>query len=310
MTHRCAGVDVSKSRLDVALWPGGEAWSVNNTAKGRAALVRRLAEIGVEAVAFEPTGGLERPLAAALADAGLPGRRVDAWRVRRFAEALGRRVKTDAVDAAVLARFAGEVAMGEPEPHAAADPVLRRLVAARGQLVAETVRLKAQAAQADDAFTAGLVRDRLALAKRQLAAVMKALRAHVQADPALRRRRDLLVSAPGVAEIAALTLMAELPELGLRDGKRIASLAGLAPHHRQSGRNPGRSAIAGGRAHLRRVLYMCALSAARFNPGWKAWREQLGARGKPKKVTLVAVMRKLLVTLNAMLKADQLFQPA
>lgn len=310
MTHRCAGVDVSKARLDVALWPGGETWSVDNTVEGRAALTRRLTEAAVTLVAFEPTGGLERPLAKALAEAGLAGRRVDAWRVRRFAEALGRRVKTDAADAAVLARFAADVAAGEPEPDAAADPVLKRLVCARGQLVDETVRLKAQIAGADDPFTAGLAKARLALAKRQLAEVMKALRAHVRADPALRRRFELLVSAPGVAEVAALTFMAELPELGRRDGKRVASLAGLAPHHRQSGGSPGRSAIAGGRASLRRVVYMCALSAARCNPAWKAWRQNLASRGKPRKVTLVAVMRKLVVTLNAMLKADKPFQPA
>lgn len=310
MTHPSAGVDVSKARLDVALWPDGGRFDVPNTAQGRAELVERLTRLGAGLVAYEPTGGYERPLAAALEGAGLPARRVDPWRVRRFAEALGRRVKTDAVDALVLARFAAEVAASEPEPQADADPGLRSLAAARVQLTAEIVRLKAQAAQADSPFIAELVAARLALAEQQLGAVMKALQAHVAADPRLRRRYDLLVSTPGVGEITALTLLADLPELGQRDGKQIAALAGVAPHHRQSGAGRGRSAIAGGRAGLRRVLYMAALGAARWNPAWKAWRETLTARGKPHKVTLVAVMRKLLVTLNAMIKANAPFRPA
>lgn len=307
MTRTIAGVDVSKARLDVAVWPSGERFSVANDEDGRRALVARLRTMDVTQAAYEPTGGYEKALAAALVQAGLAARRVDPWRVRRFSEALGRRTKTDRVDALAIARFAAEVASDEPEA-IAADPTLQALAACRVQLVAERVRLKAQAQQADTPLTRRLTAERLALVERQLRDLMAELRRHVAADPTLKRRCDLMTSMPGVAEITALTLLADLPELGHRDGKRIAALAGVAPHHRQSGANPGRSAIAGGRAGLRRVLYMAALSAARFNPAWKAWRDSLTAKGKPAKLTLVAVMRKMIVTLNAMIKADQPFQ--
>lgn len=309
MTQGIAGVDVSKARLDVAVWPGGESFWVANNEAGRRELVDRLRRAGVGLAAYEPTGGYERPVARALAEAGLAARRVDPWRVRRFAEALGRRTKTDKVDALAIARFAAEIAVDEPQA-APTDPALQALAACRAQLVAERVRLKAQLQQADTPLVERLAVERLALVERQLKEVMAELRRHVAADPALSRRLELMTSMPGVAEITALTLLADLPELGHRDGKQIAALAGVAPHHRQSGANPGRSAIAGGRAGLRRVLYMAALSAARFNPEWKAWRQTLTAKGKPPKLTLVAVMRKMLVTLNAMIKADQPFHAA
>lgn len=309
MTQGIAGVDVSKARLDVAIWPGGDSFSVVNDEGGRRALVARLRSLGVTLAAYEPTGGYEKALATALARAGLTARRVDPWRVRRFSEALGRRTKTDKVDALAIARFAAEIAVDEPDA-VASDPALQALAACRVQLVAERVRLKAQAQQADTPLVQRLTTERLALVERQLEELMAELRRHVAADPVLRRRCELMTTMPGVAEITALTLLADLPELGHRDGKRIAALAGVAPQHRQSGANPGRSTIAGGRAGLRRVLYMAALSAARFNPDWKAWRAMLTARGKPPKLTLVAVMRKMIVTLNAMVKADQPFRAA
>ncbi len=309
MTHGIAGVDVSKARLDVAVWPSGEQFSVANDEDGRRALVARLRRTGVTLAAYEPTGGYEKALARTLALAGLAARRVDPWRVRRFSEALGRRTKTDKVDALAIARFAAEIAQDEPDA-VAADPALQALAACRVQLVAERVRLKAQAQQVDTPLTRRLTTERLALVERQLEELMAELRRHVAADPVLKRRCELMTTMPGVAEITALTLLADLPELGHRDGKRIAALAGVAPQHRQSGANPGRSTIAGGRAGLRRVLYMAALSAARFNPAWKAWRDILTARGKPAKLTLVAVMRKMIVTLNAMIKADQPFRAA
>lgn len=310
MTDRYAGVDVSKARLDVAFWPEGGRFEVPNTPQGRAELVRRLRAAGAALVAYEPTGGYERPLAKALADAGLPGRRVDPWRVRRFAEALGRRTKTDRADALAIARFAAEVARREPARTETADPELAALSAARGGLVADVVRLKAQADKADHPLARELIQERLRLAETHLARVEAAMQARVAADQRLTRRYRLLLGAPGVGRVVALALLAELPELGARTGKQIAALVGVAPQHRQSGASPGRSAVAGGRAGLRRLLYMAALSAARCNPAWKAWRQTLTERGKPAKVTLVAVMRKLLVALNAMLKADRPFRPA
>ncbi len=305
------GIDVSKGSLEAAAHPDGSRLDLTNDGKGRRELVRWLKRKAPRLIVYEPSGGYERPLAESLSQAGLAHRRVDAWRVTRYAEALGRRAKTDRIDAEVLARFAA-VALEEQDPEAeeTAPPGLVSLMAARAQLVAEQVRLAGQLDQADEPLVKRLLQARLKLVQHQMQVVLEAARKLVAEDPALHRRFQVLCSAPGVGEITALTLLAELPELGRRDSRRIAGLVGVAPRDRQSGKTRGRSAIQGGRSALRRVLYMAALSTARAKGKWANLRQKLTERGKPPKVVLVAIMRRLLVVLNAMLKNDRLYQPA
>ncbi len=305
------GIDVSKGTLEASAYPDGSRVEEVNDAKGRRALNRWLKRKAPTLIVYEPSGGYERPLAHSLSEAGLAHRRVDAWRVRRYAEALGRRAKTDRIDAEVLARFAAVAAEEQgPEAEESAPPQLVSLMAARTQLVAEQVRLAGQLDQVGDPLAKRLLEARLKLVQRQMQIVLKAVRKRVAEDPILQRRFQVLCSAPGVGEITALTILAELPELGRRDSRRIAGLVGVAPRDRQSGKTRGRSAIQGGRSGLRRVLYMAALSTARTKGKWAGLRQKLTERGKPPKVVLVAIMRRLLVVLNAMLKNDQLYQPA
>lgn len=305
------GIDVSKGSLEAAAHPDGARLETTNDARGRRKLVRWLKRLRPRLIVYEPSGGYERSLAQALSQAGLRHRRVDAWRVRRYAEALGRRAKTDRIDAEVLARFAAVAAEEQaPEADETAPPGLVALMAARAQLVAEQIRLAGQLDQAVEPLVKRLLEARLKLVRRQMLVVLEAAKHLVAEDGALRRRLQVLCSAPGVGEITALTLLAELPELGRRDSRRIAGLVGVAPRDRQSGKTRSRSAIQGGRSALRRVLYMAALSTARNKGKWATLRQKLSQRGKPPKVVLVAVMRRLLVVLNAMLKHDRLYQAA
>jgi transposase len=302
------GIDVSKRGLDVAVHPQGISFSVGNTPAGFAELIERLKPLSPRLIVLEPTGGYEKAVLQALRAAGLEARRVDAWRVRRYAEALGRRAKTDPIDALVLARFAHGVAKDEPEIQESAHPRLCALVDARAQLVEEQIRLGNQLTQAQDDLVRSLIQQRLALVEFQLKEVAAGLVALMAEDAALKARFELLRTAPGVGPVTAFTLMARLPELGARDAKRIAALVGVAPCDRKSGTFRGRSSIQGGRADLRRVLYMAALSACRAHERWRAFRNEITARGRPPKVGLVAVMRKLLVTLNAMVRSNQPFR--
>jgi transposase len=304
------GIDVSKRGLDVAVHPQGLSFSFANTPAGFAELIERLGPLSPELIVLEPTGGYEKAVLKALRAAGLEARRVDAWRVRRYAQALGRRAKTDPIDAWVLARFAHGVAKDEPEVQESAHPRLRALVDARAQLVQEQIRLANQLAQTDDDFVRSLIQQRLDLVDLQIEQVAAGLDDLTTRDEALKARFDLLRTAPGVGSVTAFTLMASLPELGLRDAKRIAALVGVAPCDRRSGTYKGRSAIQGGRADLRRVLYMAALAACRAHAPWKTFRQNITARGNPPKVGIVAVMRKLLVTLNAMVRSNQPFRAA
>jgi transposase len=304
------GIDVSKRTLDVAMHPSGASLRVFNTPAGVAELVARLESLSPSLIVLEPTGGYEKVALRALLAAGLSARRVDAWRVRRYAEALGRRAKTDPIDAEVLARFAHGVASNEPTLQEPAHPGLCALVDARAQLVQDQIRLDSQLAQADDDLVRSLIQARIDLVQRQLRQLAEAQRQLLAADSDLKARFELLRTAPGVGPVTAVTLMARLPELGARDAKRIAALVGVAPYDRKSGTYRGRSAIQGGRADLRRVLYMAALGACKANPTWRTFRDNLTARGKPPKIGIVAVMRKLLVTLNAMVRANQPFRTA
>jgi transposase len=306
---RFAGIDVSKDHLDVHVRPGGGAARFANDPAGVAALVERLTALAPDRVVLEATGGYEAPAAAALAAAGLPAVVVNPRQARDFARAAGKLAKTDAIDAAALAHFA-EAVRPEVRPLPDAEQrALAALVARRRQLVemrtAEQNRLGAAAA----AVAAG-IRDHIAWLDGQLERLARETAAAVEASPAWRAKDDLLRSAPGVGPVVSRTLLTELPELGALSAKRIAALAGVAPVARESGRWSGARAIAGGRAPVRSALYMACLSAVRYNPPLRAFYRRLRAAGKAAKVAQVAAMRKLLVTLNAMVRDNRPWGPA
>jgi transposase len=304
------GIDVSKAALDVAVYPSGEAFRVGRDEAGLAGLSARLAEIGPAVVALEATGGLETMAAAALAGMGLPVAVVNPAQVRQFAGALGKRAKTDPIDAAVIARFAAAVGVAARPLPDEETRLLAALVARRRQLVemigAETQRLRRTAA----ARARRSIERVVAALKQELNALDRDIDGAVRGSPAWRAKEDLLASVPGIGPTIARTLIAELPELGSLDRKEIAALAGLAPFTRQSGAWRGKARIGGGRTTVRTALFMGAMVAKRYNPVLKAFFERLVAAGKPKLVALVAVARKLLTILNAILREQKPWQPA
>ena len=304
------GIDVSKNRLDVAIMPQGDAFAVGNDDAGIEALIGRLKAIGADAVALEATGGFETQAVAGLSSAGLTVLVVNPAQVRAYANAMGRRAKTDPIDAAVIAAF---VLATKPEIRPLRDAetqALSELVARRRQIVqmivAEENRLRmVLAKQAQKS-----IRRLLTALRRELESLDADLDGHIRKSPIWQVRETLLVSVPGVGPTTARTLLAELPELGSLDRRQIASLAGLAPWTRQSGTWKGKSFIGGGRGKVRAVLFMAALVASRHNPVIKAFRDRLVAQGKPKIVATVATMRKLLTILNAIIRDKRPWQSA
>jgi len=296
------GIDVSKDRLDVHVLPSGEGFSVTHEAEGLSRLVERLKGLSPVTVALEATGGFEVVAAGMLASAGLPVVVVNPAQVRAFAQALGRRAKTDRVDAWVIARFVE-----------ATRPPLRPLAAAEQQLLSDLATRRRQILQMLTAERQRLSRTLEPRLKKSLMRLIRALEKElgqidtdidqaVRASPVWRRKADLMQTVPGVGKLTARALLAEMPELGSLDRRQAAALAGLAPFTRQSGRWRGKSFIGGGRPQARGALFMAALSASRFNPPLKVFHQRLIAAGKPKLVALVAVARKLLLIINAILR--------
>jgi transposase len=310
MEKIAVGVDVSKDALDVCVRPSGELFTVGRDAAGLAALGERLRPLAPAIVAVEATGGMETVVAAALAAAGLPVAVVNPAQVRSFAHALGKRAKTDPIDAAVIAHFA-VAAEVEVRPLPDAETLLfADLLARRRQLVEMLTAERQRLARATAGRLRASIRRVVDALARELKALDGDLDAAVRASPAWRVKEQLLTSVPGVGPVIARTLVADLPELGSLDRKQIAALAGLAPFTRQSGRWTGKSFIGGGRAPVRAALFMGAMVAKRHNPVLKAFFDRLVAAGKPKMVALIAVARKLLVILNAILRDQQPWQPA
>ena len=307
------GVDVCKERLDVSLRPTGDSFRVPNDAAGIDELLARLEEARPVLVVLEASGGFERSLAAALTAAGLAVAVVNPRQARDFARATGRLAKTDALDAEALARFAEAV---RPTPRIVPDEEARTLsaiLARRRQIVAmlaaEKNRLHAPASTKP---VKKRIEAHVRWLEKELACIDRDLEEAIEESPTWRENEELLRSVPGVGPVLARTLLAELPELGSEDltGKQLAALAGVAPLNRDSGTLRGRRAVWGGRAQVRAVLYMGALAATRFNPAVKGFYERLLVAGKPRKVALVACMRKLLVVLNAVLKHRAPWRPS
>jgi transposase len=304
------GIDVSKARLDVHVLPSAEAFLAANDAAGIEQLAARLAELAPRLVALEATGGFETLAAAALSASGLPVVVVNPAQVRSFADALGKRAKTDPIDAAVIARFAAASGvMPKPLPDEQSR-LLADLVSRRRQITAMIVAEEARLKRAANRQLRKSIGRLLTALRRELESLDADLDKQIRASPAWRMKEDLLSSVPGVGKGIARTLIAELPELGSLDRRQIAALAGLAPFTRQSGKWRGKSFIAGGRASVRAALFMGALVASRHNPVLKAFRDKLVAQGKPKIVAIIATARKLLTILNAIIRDQKPWQTA
>lgn len=300
------GIDVSKAVLDVAVSPTEERLSVSNSDDGMKRLIAQLAERTVNLIVLEASGGLERRAVAALAGAGLPVVAVNPRQVRDFAKATGKLAKTDAIDAAILALFAERI---RPELRPLKDAQtaeLEALVVRRRQVVdmiaAEKNRLSAAPPSKQVRTAIGRTIEWL---QKQLDKNDQDLDKAVKNSGVWREKDVLLRSVPGVGKILSRTLLCLLPELGKLTRKQIAALVGVAPLNRDSGTLRGRRCVWGGRAQVRKVLYMGALVGARFNPTIRAFHERLVSAGKPKKVALVACMRKLLTILNAMVASNK-----
>jgi transposase len=309
MEATVVGIDVAKNRLDVHVRPGGESFVVERTGAGVSDLAERLKTLGPRVIAIEATGGFETVVAAGLASACLPVVIVNPAQVRAFAQALGKRAKTDPIDAAVIAHF---VEATKVQPRALPDEMtqlLADLVARRRQIV-EMMAAEGQRERrlTDKRLKNSIVRLRKALQK-ELVEIDGEIDDHMRGSPVWAEKQDLLDSAPGVGPVIARTLIAELPELGLLDRRKIAALVGLAPWTRQSGQWRGKSFIGGGRKSVRSAMFLAAMAAARSDPYFKQFRDKLVAAGKPKLVALVAVARKLLVILNAMLRDKRRWRP-
>jgi len=304
------GIDVSKDRLDVAVRPAGEHFVVSRDPQGLRELNARLKPLAVTAIGLEATGGYEAIVAGSLTAAGLPVVVVNPAQVRDFAKALGKRAKTDPIDAGVIAHFV-ETTKPPIRPLPDADTQrLADLIARRGQIIDMMVAERQRRKRLTEKRIVKSIVRLLAALQKELSAVETDIDDAVRGSPAWREKEDLLVSAGGIGKTIARTLIAELPELGTLDRRRIAALSGIAPWTRQSGQWKGKSMIGGGRARVRRVLFIAAMVAARHNPVLKAFRDRLVAAGKPKLVALIATARKLLTMLNAMLRDGKPWQEA
>lgn len=299
------GIDVAKATLDCHFLPSGQAHSLANNPTGHRQLRQLLPATDACRIVLEATGGYERLLVADLVDAGYHVAVVNPRRVRDFARALGLAAKTDRLDARVLAQFAEKVqpapALKVPEKQAE----IQQLVTRRRQLIdlctVETNRLETTVSRPARKSIEAVLK----ILQRQIEAIETAIESLVESDDDWRQKAQLVQSVPGLGGVTATTLVAEVPELGKLNRQQIASLVGLAPFNRDSGKQQGKRAIAGGRKSVRSVLYMAALAARRCNPVIKAFADRLAHQGKPFKVVLVACMRKLLVIVNALLKSGQ-----
>ena len=302
------GIDVSKDRLDVFLSGEGSRFEVANDTAGLAALMDRLEGLVITAVALEASGGYERRAVRRLAEAGLPVRRLDPMRVRRFAQAGGRWAKNDRIDAQTIADFAaafdGEAVKRNPKRERLAE-----YVAYRRQLGQQLTTVRHQAHLLAAPELVAISRRRIADLKAMIARLGRRIAVAVREDEAFRQTNDILRSVKGIGPVVAATLIAEFPELGTLTRRQAAALLGVAPYDRDSGKKKGKRSIFGGRADTRAAFYMAALAAARFNPDIKAFHQRLKAAGKKPKVATTACMRKLIVTLNALVRDNRSWTP-
>lgn len=302
MTLTAAGIDVGRDALDVAVAPSGKAFRAPNGAKGVRLITDRLRRLGVVRVVIEAIGPYAARLVRALVDCGFEVGVVDPKRIKAFRAAEAGLTKTDRLDAKLIARFA--LVMGDSlNPIPSADQMeLRALSTRRRQLVEMAAMEKVRLKQAIDDGIAESHREMIRMLESERARLDARIEARLIASPQGAQRLALLKTIPGVGPAIAATLLADMPELGALDRKAAASLAGLAPHLTQSGTMPARGQIKGGRPCVRAALYMGALSATRTEKGYKREYQAMRNAGKPPKVAIIAIARKMIVTANAMLK--------
>jgi len=305
MTQCTIGVDISKDTLDAHRHPEGEHRQFSNTARGYRSLIDWLRGAGVLRIVFEATGPYHRAFERALGQAGLPLAKVNPLHAKRFGQALGQLAKTDKMDAALLARFGVAI---EPRTRPAPPQILcdlKELHVARLALVKDRTAAKNRQKNLSLPILKHQTKQRLKHIDRQLAQIDAALMSIIKSDAELAKRLAILTSIPGVGERSAVALLIDMPELGTLDNQTAAGLSGTAPIVRQSGKRKGKSFVQGGRPQVRQALYMPALVATRFNPDMKTKYDQLIAAGKPAKVALTAIMRKLIVLANALLRDNR-----
>jgi transposase len=304
-TEIFVGLDVSKQKLDVAVRPQGRHFVIPNNDRGIKQLVKRLAALKPQLIVLEASGGYEFLALAALAEAQLPVALINPLAVRKFAGATGKLAKTDKIDAQVLAHFA-EALRPEPRPlpdqaHQALKATLQRRMQVVKMIGQEENRL-------EKTFIPALrqdLQDHLTWLRRRLKELDRELDDQIRQSPLWRDRDRLHQSVIGIGPVVSRAIITQLPEIGILPGKKVVALVGVAPYNRDSGRFRGKRMIRGGRSYLRRLLYMAAVVAARFNPVIRTFYQRLLAAGKPKKLALTACMRKLVLILNAMVKNNQ-----
>lgn len=302
------GIDVSQDTLDMAAYPTGQLWQYKNSKSGIAKTVGKLMAVGPKLIVMEATGGYEQALKNALDEAGLAVAVVNPKRIRDYGRSLGELAKTDRLDAKVMAHFAAKMEPPPQPPRDKAERDLDNLVTRRSQLsdmlTAEKNRLRDyldQAVQQD-------IHDHVRWLEDKIADLDKEIKQRISKNPVFSEKAKLYKSMKGVGDVLASTLIAKVPEMGRINQREIASLAGLAPVNRDSGKFRGKRMIHGGRAMVRKAAYMPAVVAIRFNPAIKALYQRLIAKGKLKKVALIACMHKMLTILNSMAKTNTLWK--
>lgn len=296
------GIDISKDKLDAYWLSNREHRQFLNDKQGVKALALWAHEAKVSRVIFESTGIYHRCVETGLADHAIGFARVNPRQARRFCEGAGQLAKTDRVDAAMLARMGSLLQLKADQPKSETLHDLKQLATARQALIKDRTAARARLAATAHRLLSQQIKRRLGQIERDLSQIADLVDRTIAADDALRAKADILVSIPGIAKVTACAILANMPELGKLSGKQAAKLAGLAPISKQSGKWQGKEHIQGGRASVRRAVYLPAVVATRFNPDMKAKYEQLVSTGKCKKLALTAVMRKLIVVANALLR--------
>lgn len=302
-SEKNVGIDISKARLDVAIIPGAESLEFANDEAGIALLVNRLKELSPSRIVMEASGGYEWPAAVALATAKLPVAIVNPRQVRDFARSLGKLAKTDKLDAMVLARF-GEAVKPDIRPLKSEEEAeLSSLISRRRQLIEMLTMEKDRRSKALELVKPG-IEEHVKWIEANLSDIDRQITGLIKKSSVWREKERLLRSVPGVGPVLTAAILGQLPEIGKLDRRKVSALVGVAPMNRDSGVFRGRRKVYGGRTDFRSVLYMATVAATRFNPAIKAFYERLKNAGKPFKVAMTACMRKLLVILNAMMKAN------
>jgi len=302
------GIDISKTQMDVAIWDNEETWEFENEAAGWQELVEKAKELNPSLMVVEASGGIEQPVVAELYLEKLPVAIVNPTRVRNFARSTGQLAKTDKLDARLIAHFAQAVRPKVRPLRTAEQEHLNALVTRRRQVVQILTAEKNRRSTTHSTLRKRL-QQHIEWLNAELEGLDEEIEQYIQESPSWRKNAALLRSVPGVGPVTASTLLAALPELGTRNRQQIAALVGVAPLNKDSGKMRGKRRVFGGRAPVRRALYMATLVATRVNPVIRSFYEHLLAQGKEKKVALTACMRKLLVILNSMIRNQQTWSP-